>query len=47
MSFEIVDIPAVADRKAEWRALFDGYTTFYRRTLTDEVAYIKPKARVY
>jgi len=38
MSFEIVDIPTVTDRKTEWRTLFDGYTTFYRRTLTDAVA---------
>ncbi len=34
----IIDIPARPDLKSAWRALFDGYTTFYRRTLTDQVA---------
>lgn len=34
----IIDIPARPDLKPAWRALFDGYTTFYKRTLTDEVA---------
>lgn len=38
MSFEIVEIPKVPQLKAGWRELFDGYTTFYKRTLTDPVA---------
>lgn len=38
MNFEIVQIPSVTQMKAEWRELFDGYTTFYKRVLTDQVA---------
>lgn len=34
----IIDIPTRPDLKPAWRALFDGYTTFYKRTLTDQVA---------
>ncbi len=34
----IIDIPTRPDLKPAWRVLFDGYTTFYKRTLTDEVA---------
>lgn len=38
MDFAIVDIPTVPSLKPEWRRLFDGYSTFYGRSLTDEVA---------
>jgi ribosomal protein S18 acetylase RimI-like enzyme len=38
MSFEIVEVPKAARLKAQWRMLFEGYTTFYKRTLTDHVA---------
>lgn len=38
MSFEIVEVPKVPELKAEWRVLFEGYTTFYKRVLTDQVA---------
>src|SRR5450755_4041480 len=30
--------PPVAADKPDWRRLYEGYTTFYKRTLTDEVA---------
>jgi GNAT superfamily N-acetyltransferase len=38
MSFVIVEIPTVKPLKPAWRELYDGYNTFYRRTLTDPVA---------
>ena len=38
MSFEIVEVPKVTRLKAEWRVLFDGYNTFYKREPADRVA---------
>jgi len=38
MSLEILDIAASPELKPAWRVLFDGYSTFYKRPLTDAVA---------
>jgi len=38
MPLEILDIAARPDLKPAWRDLFDGYSTFYKRQLTDPVA---------
>lgn len=38
MSLKILDIAASPELKPAWRDLFDGYSTFYKRQLTDAVA---------